>query len=473
MANSGYSSLSGAPGSSLSVGFISLGCAKNLVDSEHMAAVLRAEGITLARSPEEADVILVNTCGFIGDAKEESVDAILRACALKQSGGCRAVIVAGCLIQRYREELQRAIPEVDAFIGLDQLPEIGRVVRRLERGEHGILKVSAVSRKVFSPLPSRIILTGGPFAYVKIAEGCNHRCAFCAIPSIRGRYRSRGMDDIVREAESLLGQGIRELNLISQDTTRYGFDRLTAGGHDLKDGADLPKLLRRLGKLGGRFWIRLLYGHPAYLSDELLETMGEIPQVCRYLDIPIQHAQADVLRAMCRPGGVEAVRQFPVRARSLLPGVVLRTTCLVGFPGETAAQFNELVAFVSETQFDHLGVFAFSPEETTAAAALPRQVSAATGQRRRDKLMAIQQEIAFRKNLDQRGRGDEALLIRPLPKNIWEARSRGQAPEVDGITRLKGMPATAKPGALVKIRYTGAAGYDLKAEVIRRHAEPV
>jgi ribosomal protein S12 methylthiotransferase len=442
--------------SMLSVGFISLGCAKNLVDSEHMASVLRAEGIALARSPEEADVILVNTCGFIGDAKEESVDAILQACRLKQSGGCRAVIVAGCLIQRYQAELQRAMPEVDAFIGLDQLAEIGRVVRKVGQGESGILKVSAVSRKVFSPLPSRIILTGGPFAYLKIAEGCNHRCAFCAIPAIRGRYRSRGMDDIVKEAETLLGQGIRELNLISQDTTRYG--------HDRKDGADLPELLRRLGKLDGNFWVRLLYGHPAYLTDELLDTMGEVTQVCRYLDIPIQHAQADVLRAMIRPGGVEAVRQFPARARARLPGVVLRTTCLVGFPGETVAQFNELVRFVQETGFDHLGVFAYSPEESTAATKLPRQVSSATAQRRRDKLMAIQQEIAFRKAREKRGCEDEVLLIRPLPNTLWESRSRGQAPEVDGITKVKGVTATAKSGTLVKIRYRGAIGYDLKAD---------
>lgn len=457
----------------LSVGFISLGCAKNLVDSEHMAAVLRSEGIALARSPEEADIILVNTCGFIGDAKEESVDAILRACARKQSGACRAVIVAGCLIQRYKEELQRAIPEVDAFIGLDQLPEIGRVVRKLGQGVSGILEVSAVSKKVFSPLPSRIILTGGPYAYLKIAEGCNHRCAFCAIPGIRGRYRSRGIDDIVREAEVLLGQGIRELNLISQDTTRYGIDKLAAGGHDLKEGTALPKLLRRLGKLGGRFWIRLLYGHPAYLTDEILDTMGEIPQVCRYLDIPIQHAHADVLKAMRRPGGMEAVRQFPGRARARLPGVVLRTTCLVGFPGETVAQFNELVRFIQEAEFDHLGVFAFSPEETTAAATLPGQLSPATGQRRRDKLMAIQQEIAFRKARDQRGRKDEALLIRPLQKNLWEARSRGQAPEVDGHTRIKGASFTASPGDVVQILYTGAIGYDLKADIIRQHAKPV
>lgn len=444
----------------LSVGFISLGCAKNLVDSEHMAAVLRAEGIVLAPSPEEADVILVNTCGFIGDAKEESIDAILKACARKQAGQCRAVVVAGCLIQRYKEELQRAIPEVDAFIGLDQLPAIGRVVRQLGEGVSGILEVSEVSRKVFSPLPSRIILTGGPFAYLKIAEGCNHKCAFCAIPGIRGRYRSRTIDDVVQEAEGLLAKGIRELNLISQDTTRYG--------HDRKDGSDLPALLRRLGKLGGHFWIRLLYGHPAYLTDELLDTMGEVSQVCRYLDIPIQHADEAVLHAMHRPGGMTAVQQFPVRARQRLPGVVLRTTCLVGFPGETIAQFNELARFIREAEFDHLGVFAYSPEESTAAAKLPGRVSDTTARRRRDRLMAIQQEIAFRKARAHRGQEDEALLIRPVSKTGWEARTRGQAPEVDGLTRVNGVDPRAKQGSLVAIRYTGADGYDLKAVAVDR-----
>lgn len=440
----------------MSVGFISLGCAKNLVDSEHMAGVLRAEGIPLAPSPEEADVILVNTCGFIGDAKEESIDAILRACARKQSGECRAVIVAGCLIQRYKAELQRAIPEVDAFIGLDELPHIGKVVRRLMQGERGILEVSAKSRRVFSPLPSRIILTGGPFAYLKIAEGCNHRCAFCAIPGIRGRYRSRGMDDIVKEAESLLGRGIRELNLISQDTTRYG--------HDLNDGSGLPQLLRRLGKIGGAFWIRLLYGHPAYLTDELLDTMGAVSQVCRYLDIPIQHAHPDVLRAMNRPGGAEAVRTFPDRARQRLPGVVLRTTCLVGFPGETVAQFNELGRFIREAEFDHLGVFAFSPEETTAAAKMPGQVSVAASQRRRDALMTVQQEIVFRKARALRGQEDHVLLMRPSRKGVWQTRARRQAPDVDGVTLVRGVRPDVKPGALLSVRYTGASGYDLKAE---------
>jgi ribosomal protein S12 methylthiotransferase len=440
---------------SSSVGFISLGCAKNLVDSEHMAAVLRAGGVTLARSPEEADIILVNTCGFIGDAKEESIDAILRACARKQTGDCRAVIVAGCLIQRYQAELQRSLPEVDAFIGLDQLPDIANVVRRLAGGESHIYQVSSVSSKVFSPLPERILLTGGPFAYVKIAEGCNHKCAFCAIPGIRGRYRSRRITDIVRESERLLGQGIRELNLISQDTTRYG--------SDLDDGTDLPKLLKSLGKIGGDFWIRLLYGHPAYLSDELLETMADIPQVCRYLDVPVQHASAEILTAMHRTGGVRAVRSYPERARSRLPGVILRTTCLVGFPGETRAHFNELERFVREFEFDHLGVFAFSPEENTVAGKLTDQVSHVTAERRRHTLMATQQEIAFRKAKAHLGELDEALYLKPLRKGVWTARSKGQAPDVDGVTLVHQVKGKVLPGRIAQIRYTGAAGYDLKA----------
>ena len=438
-----------------SVGFISLGCAKNLVDSEHMATVLRAEGITLARTPEEAEVILVNTCGFIGDAKEESIDAILQACARKQTGPCRAVIVAGCLIQRYQAELRRAIPEVDAFIGLDQLPQIAKVVRRLAGGERHIYDVSPVSEKVFNPLPGRILLTGGAYAYVKIAEGCNHRCAFCAIPGIRGRYRSRSIREIVREAERLLEQGIRELNLISQDTTRYG--------SDLGNGADLPALLKQLGRIGGNFWIRLLYGHPAYLSDDLLDTMAAIPQVCRYLDVPVQHAHADILTAMQRTGGARAVRAYPERARARLPGVVLRTTCLVGFPGETRLHFNELVRFVREFEFDHLGVFAFSPEEQTAAAKLPGQVPRATAERRRQTLMAVQQDIAFRKARGYQGATDEALYLKRRDRGIWEARTRGQAPEVDGVTLVRRAGDGVKPGTVGRIRYTGANGYDVKA----------
>ncbi len=420
-----------------------------------MAAVLRDAHVCLAASPETADIILINTCGFIGDAKKESIEAILRACALKESGNCKAVIVAGCLTQRYREELRDSMPEVDAFLGLDQLEEIAGVVRRLEKGERDILRVSRVSRKVFSPRASRIVLTGGPYSYLKIAEGCNHRCAFCAIPGIRGRFRSRTIDDVVREAEALLERGVRELNLISQDTTRYGCDRT--------DGANLPKLLRALGGLGGRFWIRMLYGHPAYLTDELLETMGEIPQVCRYLDVPIQHSHPEILKAMRRVGGAAVVREFPERARRLLSGVTLRTTCLVGFPGETAKHFNDLVSVVREAEYDHLGSFVFSPEENTEACGLPAQVAVATAKRRRARLMKVQQEIVSRKLAERVGQVDTVLVVDDRGELI-KARSRREAPEVDGeilVTRGK-MPV--KTGDWVKVKYTGVEGYGMRGE---------
>lgn len=443
----------------LTVGFVSLGCAKNLVDSEHMASVLRADGMTLAPSPEKADVILINTCGFIGDAKEESVDAILAACDRKKRGGCRAVVVAGCLTQRYSAELRKTIPEVDAWIGLDQIADVGRIVRGIEQQKAADLPpVSGASRELFSPLPSRVLFTGGPFAYLKIAEGCNHRCAFCAIPAIRGRYRSRAMPDILREAEDLLGRGIRELNLISQDTTRYG--------HDRGDGATLPALLRALGRLGGRFWIRLLYGHPAHLTDDLLETMASVPQVCRYLDIPIQHSHPDVLRAMHRAGSAEGVRTLAERARRAMPDVTLRTTCLVGFPGETAGQFEHLVNFARDTEFDHLGVFAYSREEGTAAAALPDQVPGATARRRRARLMRVQQAVVARKHAARVGQTDTVLLVGPTSRSgaAVTARSRAQAPEVDGVIFIRDTKGHHAPGSFLSIRYTGVEGYDLTAE---------
>lgn len=439
---------------SFSVGFISLGCAKNLVDSEHMATVLRDARVRLALSPESADIILINTCGFIGDAKKESIDAILRACALKEAGGCKAVIVAGCLTQRYREELRDSMPEVDAFIGLDQLEEIAAVVRRLERGERDILKVSRVSRKVFSPRATRIVLTGGPFSYVKIAEGCNHRCAFCAIPGIRGRFRSRGIEDVVREAEALLERGVRELNLISQDTTRYGIDR--------EDGADLPKLLRALNGLGGRFWIRLLYGHPAHLTDELLETMGELPRVCRYLDVPIQHSHPDILRMMRRAGGDGAVRAFPARARRMLPGVTLRTTCLVGFPGETSGHFHDLLELVRDTEFDHLGTFVFSREENTAACDLPGQVPERVARQRRSVLMKVQQGIV-RRQLEARVGREDTVLVVDDREGMVLARSAREAPEVDGNIRLTSVSKPVKAGDWVRVRYGGIDGYGMTA----------
>jgi ribosomal protein S12 methylthiotransferase len=425
-----------------------------------MAAVLRAEGLRLAPAPEKADIILINTCGFIGDAKEESIAAILAACARKKSGRCRGVIVAGCLAQRYRRQLQAALPEADAFLGLDELERVGAVVRRLQRGERGIFEVADTPpRALFEPRPERALFTGGPYAYLKIAEGCNHRCAFCAIPRIRGPQRSRPVARIVREAADLLERGARELNLIAQDLTAYGRDR--------EDGANLPALLRALGRLGGEFWIRLLYLYPDAVTAALLEEMAGAPQVCRYLDLPVQHSHPDILRAMRRAGTARVVAELPARLRAALPGIALRTTCLAGFPGETERHFEHLLDYIRGAAFDHLGVFVFSPEEGTPAASLPGQVRESEAVARRARLMRAQRAIVRRKHSELLGQTVEVLIESPAPgkSGRWIGRTRAQAPEVDGVTYVTSRGRKLKAGEIAAARITGSAGYDLLAEL--------
>ena len=443
----------------ITVGFISLGCAKNLVDSQVMAGSLVSAGIALARSPEEADVIVVNTCSFIEDAREESVDAVLSACSLKKTGPCRAVIVTGCLPQRYDTELSKSLPEVDAFIGLDELEEIPDIVARVGRGESGIRRVSAASSGLFEPKIPALVFTGGPFAYLKIAEGCSHGCTFCAIPGIRGGYRSRTIPAIVGEAEQLLQNGMKELNLISQDITAYG--------RDLGDGTDLPALLRALGGIGGKYWIRLLYGHPAGVGEDLLAAMSEVSQACHYLDIPIQHSHPDVLRAMGRGGPARQVEELAARARAALPRVTLRTTCLVGFPGETEEHFLHLLDFVRKTEFDHLGAFVYSPEEGTPALDMPDRPDSDVAEERRGRLMLAQKEIVDRKCRELIGWEAEILLERQRAghDNAFIGRSERQAPEVDSVTFVENVPADRGPGDFVRAKYTEQIDYDMKAVV--------
>ncbi|MBI2438600.1 MAG: 30S ribosomal protein S12 methylthiotransferase RimO [Lentisphaerae bacterium] len=443
----------------ITVGFISLGCAKNLVDSEMIAADLAAAGFQMARAPERSDVVIVNTCAFIRDAKEESLDAILEACDWKQRGRCRAVLVAGCLPQRYRAEVRSLLPEVDAFIGLDELSQAPALIRRALQGERSVAAISPAARAVLEPSGQRMLFTGGAYAYLKIADGCNHTCAFCAIPQIRGRYRSRPIGRIVAEAEQLLNRGVRELNLIGQDTTSYG--------NDLGARANLPALLQALGRLGGRFWIRVLYGHPAHVTAAILDAVASVPQVCHYLDLPIQHSAPEILRAMGRPGTPERLRRTFARIRAALPGVTLRTTCLVGFPGETERQFRNLLAFLSEIRFDHVAVFTYSKEENTPAAELPRPVPRAEAQRRKRRLMLAQQLIVAEMAAARIGASDELLVERFCAKRrMWVARSRGQAPEVDGVVYLRAPANSLTPGAFVRGRYVAAAGYDMQAVII-------
>jgi ribosomal protein S12 methylthiotransferase len=452
-----------AAGALPSVGFVTLGCAKNLVDSQTMAGFLASGGFPFAPSPEEAEVVVVNTCAFIRAACGESAAAIRAACRLKRRGPCRAVLVAGCLPQRRRERIMAQFPDVDGFVGLDELDRIGEAAAAAAAGERGVFRVSRTARRLFEPARPGLAFTAGPYAYLKIADGCNHRCAFCAIPAIRGRRRSRAVGDIVREAERLLESGFRELNLVAQDVTSYGLDR--------RDNADLPSLLRALSRIGGRFWIRLLYGFPSRVGDRLLDAMARTPRVCRYFDLPVQHSHPDVLRRMGRASTLRHVRNAPARIRSFLPGVALRTTCLVGFPGESVPRFEHLLDYVREVRFDHLGGFAFSPEEGTPAFRMPGRVPAAEARARLRRLMRTQREIVDRGQAARVGQEAEVLLERrDRGRNnaggAWIGRSEREAPEVDGQVYVRGVPAERRAGDFARVRYTAAAGYDMLAQYV-------
>ena len=447
----------------LTVGLVSLGCSKNLVDTQVMCGVLLTEGVELAPSPDEADAVLINTCAFIQSARDEADSEILRALALKAEGKIGAVIVAGCLAQRYGKTAAEHYPEVDAWLGIDHLEELANVVKRVAREgaarRRAVFKVSGPATALFEPRIPALSLAGGPFAYLKIAEGCNHACAYCAIPGIRGRLRSRCIDDIVAEAGELLSSGVRELDIVAQDVTAYGRDRRNAGR--------LPDLLRALDGFGGRYWTRILYGYPSYVDDALLDCFASLKHLCRYIDIPIQHSHPDILRAMRRADTVKHVAALPSRLRAACPGISIRTTCLVGFPGETEEHFRQLCDFVREARFDALGVFAFSCEEGTAAAALPNQVPADIAEERRDRLMRIQRRVQ-REALKKRvGSRTDALLLGPASHGRWLARTAWQAPDVDGMTYVSGCGSDAAPGDFVRAEIAGTRGYDLLAEASR------
>lgn len=444
---------------SVTVGFISLGCSKNLVDSQVMAGYLKAGHIALAPSPEAADVILVNTCSFIEAAREEAAEAILSACAHKAAGHCKAVIVTGCLVQRYRERLVKTFPEVDAFLGVDELERVADIVGKVAEGRRcGVVAASGDATKVYSPLFPTLLFTGGPFAYLKIADGCDHRCAYCAIPNIRGRFRSRVTEDVVTEAATMVRAGVREINLISQDSLLYGADR--------SGKPRIAELLRRIDGLEGDFRFRVLYGYPSGITDEVLEVLNTARHICKYLDLPIQHSHPEMLRAMNRTPAIGATEGMAARLRRAVPGLVLRTTCLVGFPGEAEAHFEHLLATVAESRFDHLGVFGFSPEEGTPAfdrdAPDPEVVEA-----RCQRLMALQKKIVRERANELKGSEDRALLLRRGASGVWLARLPRQAPDVDGETRVKGVPPSAKVGDFVRVTITGGKGYDLEAKVVR------
>ena len=443
----------------VSVGFISLGCSKNLVDSQVMAGYLKSGSIALAPSPEEADVILVNTCAFIEAAREEAAEAILSACAHKKGGGCRAVVVTGCMVQRYRERLHRAFPEVDAFLGIDEMEQVADVVRRVAAGKScGVIVGKGAPVKVYNPTYPSLLFTGGPFAYLKIADGCDHRCSYCAIPNIRGHFRSRQAEDIVKEAAGMVRAGVKELNLISQDSLHYG--------KDLKSGASIADLMRRIDALEGEFRFRVLYGYPAGVTEEVLDVLNTARHVCKYLDLPVQHSHPDILRAMNRGKAIEATQDLAARLRQAVPGVVLRTTCLVGFPGETEEHFGHLLDYVRQAKFDHLGVFAFSPEEETAAFEMDGTPDPEVAQDRCERLMELQGAIVRERAKALKGARDTVLLLRQEEPGVWVGRLPRQAPEVDGETRVAGAPKQAKVGDFLRVEITGGQEYDLEAKAV-------
>jgi len=431
----------------IKVGLISLGCAKNLVDSEVMLGALARDGMALTTELRDAEVVIVNTCGFIGPAKQESIDAILRANELRQTGRCRALIMAGCLPQRYPKELMVELPEVDAFIGLNEVPRITEIVRDTlaKCGER--LYRTGPAKYVLDASAPRLRLTPAHYAYVKIAEGCNHPCSFCSIPRIRGRHRSRPPADVLAEVRALVADGVKEINLISQDTTFYGKDI----------GASLPVLLRELQSIPGDFWIRLLYTHPAHWSDELIAAIAQCDKVCRYVDIPLQHINDTMLAAMRRQTDGEFIRNLLARIRGALPGVAVRTTFIVGFPGETERQFSELLEFIREARFARLGVFAYSEEDGTAAAGLSGQVASGVRQQRRRKAMAVQQAVSRELLREMIG-----STMRVLMDREGEGRSQMDAPDIDGKVFVHGK---ATPGEFASVRITGAKEYDLKGEL--------
>lgn len=443
------------------VHIISLGCPKNLVDSEVMAAILDEGGYRLTDRPEEAGALIVNTCAFILPAREEAVAEILRLAAWKQAGGPGVrLIVTGCLPQRYGRELESALPEVDLFLGTAEVPHIARHLDGLLSRPGMPRRRSITGRPVFlmNAGHKRLISTPANSAYIKIAEGCSNRCSYCMIPDIRGRARSRPVDDIVKEAESLAARGIRELIVTAQDTTAYGLD--------LRGKPTLGRLLRDLAAIDGLSWIRVLYAYPGRLTDELLRTIAEEDKICRYLDIPIQHCDDAILEAMRRRGNGTQIRSAIAKVREFVPGIALRTSLIVGFPGETSRRFESLLSFVREIRFDHLGVFAYSREEGTEAAALKSRISEREKERRRTRVMDEQASISLEINNALIGTQQEVLVEGPgeVEGYAFVGRCRRQAPEIDGVTHLKG--GNPRTGTIVACRIIAADDYDLFAETL-------
>ncbi len=447
----------------MKIGVVSLGCPKNLVDSETMLGLIHEENYEITNDPSEAEIIIVNTCGFIESAKEESINTILQMAEYKKSGSCKYIIVTGCLSQRYAEELFSELPEADAIAGVEVYDEIGSIIKRVMNGERFIMlerskpDVIYTSKETFLP---RILTTPSYTAYLKIAEGCDNCCSYCAIPKIRGPYRSKPMEQVLKEAKALADNGVKELIVVAQDTTRYGED--LPGGKLL-----LADLLKELNKIESLKWIRVMYCYPNNFTDELIETFASLDKVCKYVDLPLQHASNRLLASMNRYDTREEVETLLAKLRKRIPGIVIRTTFIVGFPGETDADFEELKEFVEQQRFENAGVFAYSQEEGTVAGAMPNQIPDEIKQERYHELMALQAQISEEIHKDTEGQTLEVLVegIEEDGSGLHYGRSYREAPDIDGLVFIEN-PGDIKPGCFVKVNILQGFTYESVGERI-------
>ena len=437
------------------VGFISLGCCKNLVDTEVMLYNLHAAGFEITPNEEEAEIIVINTCGFIESAKQEAIDNILDAASLKEWGKCRHIIATGCLVERYREEVMQELPEIDALVGIGSLDDIAEACKAVMRGEKYI---SFKDKEAAALGGDRIITTGPHSAYIKVSEGCDNLCTYCAIPLIRGKHRSRPIEDIVNEARDLEKMGVKEINLIAQDTTRYGLD--------LYGEYSLARLVRDITEQTSIPWIRLLYCYPDKITDELIAELRDNDRLLKYMDIPVQHISDSVLKRMNRHGGKSLIIDAIKKLRDEVPDIILRTTAMVGFPGETDEDFAELCEFVKDTRFDRFGAFTFSPEEGTAAAEMDGQIDEQVKQDRYDCLMQTQLTVAEEKTAERVG-STLTVLCEGYDRisEVYHGRSFADAPDVDGRVYFKSSRSVSA-GEFVEVHITEALDYDLVGEVV-------
>ena len=438
-----------------SISIISLGCSKNLVDSEQMMGILKENNFILSENEEEAEIIIINTCGFIDKAKEESINTILEAAQYKENGKCKMLIVAGCLGERYREELMKELPEVDGILGTGNINEIVAVINELLKGEK-VIRVGEIDADYDENI-KRILNNKEFTSYIKIAEGCDNLCTYCIIPSLRGKYRSRKVEDIVREATQLVSNGTKEIVLIAQDTTKYGID--------IYKEYKLPYLLEELNKIEGLEWIRILYLYPDTFKDELIESIKENSKVTKYVDIPIQHISNTVLKRMNRKTSKESITELVNKLRRIIPDITIRTTLIVGFPGETEDEFMELYEYVKEMKFDRLGVFTYSKEEGTPASLLDNQIDEEIKMKRQNLLMELQQQISLEKNSFKIGSKYKVIIEEKIEEKVYIGRTYMDSPEIDGTVYINS-EEELEIGSFANVIISDCLEYDLIGDVL-------